>query len=357
MFFPRTSLRRVALAVFSLAIGSVSASAAADARLVTEFVEPAPLHPEVHASTLVEAAPGEFVAAWFAGSKEGNDDVTIWSARRDGHGWSPAREVARGVAGDGTPRPCYNPVLFRTDGRLALVYSVGREREPCRPFGMWSDDRGASWSAPAPLPAGIRGPDRNHPLALATGELLHPSTGGVGSPGRSVHVEISDAALREWRRAPVVADPQHFAAIQPTLLDHGGGRIQMLCRTYARELATAWSDDHGRTWTPLAGLGVFLANSAIDAARLPDGRFLLVYNPSAKPADAKLWGERVPLSVAVSRDGRSWQRVLDLENASIREGYAYPCVVVGSDGCVHLTYTWGRKRIRYVVLDPAKLAR
>lgn len=330
---------------------------AADAgapKLVEEFIEPAPRDPEVHASTLVQASPGIFVAAWFAGSKEGNDDVTIWTARRTARGWSPATEVARGVGAKGEALPTYNPVLFRGEGsRLALVYSVGREKSPWLPYVKWSDDAGVSWSDALRLPEGMRGPDRNKPLPCASGELLHPSTGGGQGP--TVHVEFSDRALGSWRRQPVIADPHHYRAIQPTLLDHGGGRVQMLCRTYTRELATSWSSDSGKTWSPLEGLGLTLANSAIDAVRLPDGRFALVYNPTGKPESATDWGPRVPLSVAVSDNGRSWTNVLDLETAPIREGYAYPCAIVGSDGRLHLTYTWGRKRIRYVVLDPARL--
>lgn len=345
---------RLALALVALAIASSGLAEGQSAKLVEEFIEPAPRDPEVHASTLVEASPGVFVAAWFAGSKEDGDDVTIWSARRTASGWAPAAEVACGSDAQGGPLPCYNPVLFHGEGaRLALVYSVGREKSPWLPYVKWSDDRGVSWSAAARLPEGMRGPDRNKPLLLASGELLHPSTGGGRGP--TVHVEFSDRALRSWRRQPVVADPHHYEAIQPTLLDHGDGRVQMLCRTYTRELATSWSVDSGKTWSPLEGLRLTLANSAIDAVRLSDGRFALIYNPTGKPKSATDWGPRVPLSVAVSADGRTWKPVLDLETAPIREGYAYPCALVGSDGRLHVTYTWGRKRIRYVVIDPARL--
>ncbi len=280
------------------------------------------------------------------------DPSRVVKFERTAAGWSPAHEIARGVAPGGEPLPAYNPVLFlAAEGRLALVYSVGRENSPWLPYLQWSYDAGQSWTAAEPLPAGVRGPDRNRPLLLASGELLHPSTGS----GRQVHVEFSDQELKTWRRQPAVGDPEKYEAIQPTLLDHGGGRVQMLCRTYARELATAWSENGGRTWTPLAGLGVFIANSAIDAMRLRDGRFMLVYNPGIKPTDRKNWGERVPLSVAVSADGMMWRKSLDLESAPIREGFAYPSVLQTADGDVHVTYTWGRKRIRHVVLDPAQL--
>lgn len=320
-------------------------------KVIEEFIEPAPLQPEVHASTLVEASPGVWFAAWFAGSKEGNVDVSIWGAKRTADGWEPAREIVKGIGPSGEPVPAYNPVLVSPRaGRMALVHSAGWEGKPWAPFIQWSKDEGATWSEPMRLPKAVRGPDRNPPIRLETGEWLHPSTRAGG-----VHVEISDAAMERWEVRPMLSDPAKFRALQPTLLDHGAGRIQMLCRTYRRELATAWSEDNGRTWTPLTGLGITLANSAIAALRLRDGKFLLVYNPTGKPVSDKDWGQRRPLSVAISADGRQWRRVLDLETADIREGYAYPCVVLGSDGLVHLTYTWGRKRIRHVVIDPSKL--
>ncbi len=342
--------RRLLWIWLSAACGSIPATGAATRpKLVEEFIEPAPRQPEVHASTLVEASPGRFVAAWFAGSKEGNVDVSIWSARRDASGWSAAHEVARARGPAGEPVPAYNPVLMAVDdSHLALVHSAGWEGESWLPWIQWSSDRGATWSEPTRLPEGMRGPDRNRPLRVANGAWLHPSTARGG-----VHLEISNASLTQWRRRPQLADPAGLRALQPTLIDHGGGRVQMLCRTYARELATAWSADNGETWTPLTGIGITIANSAIDAARLPDGRILLVYTPTGKPARASDWGPRYPLTVAVSTDGLHWRNVIDLETAPIREGYAYPCVLVGSDERAHLTYTWGRKRIRYVVLDPS----
>ena len=99
-----------------------------------------------------------------------------------------------------------------------------------------------------------------------------------------------------------------------------------------------------------------MANSAICVLKLKDGRALLVYNKSDKPADPSKWGNRTPLTLAVSADdGESWRDLFNLETDDIREGFAYPTLIQASDGLVHPTYTWGRKRIKHVVIDPEKL--
>jgi predicted neuraminidase len=54
----------------------------------------------------------------------------------------------------------------------------------------------------------------------------------------------------------------------------------------------------------------------------------------------------------VSKDGREWQAALVLENTPGE--FSYPAVIQGADRLVHVTYTWNRKKIRHVVLDPAR---
>lgn len=86
-------------------------------------------------------------------------------------------------------------------------------------------------------------------------------------------------------------------------------------------------------------------NSGTDAVTLANGSHLLVYNHTSKG--------RSPLNVSVSEDGRTWQAALVLENQPGE--YSYPGVIQSSDGMVHIIYTWNRKRIKHVEVNPAKL--
>src|SRR5580704_13903373 len=81
----------VLLTVFILPL---SAAPAGDgAILKSEFIfETAPF-PACHASTIVETAPGQLVAAWFGGTAERNPDVGIWVSRQENGRWKPPVEV------------------------------------------------------------------------------------------------------------------------------------------------------------------------------------------------------------------------------------------------------------------------
>ena len=183
-----------------------------------------------------------------------------------------------------------------------------------------------------------------------------------------VHVELSRDGGASWQK--VAVGDGGFHAIQPTILRHADGRLQLLCRSREMQVPTSWSSDSGRSWSPLAASGLFAVNSGSDAVTLKDGRHLLVYNyrdrPGGAPANYRPEalvgiagapsGERArwPLVVSISRDGVAWQRAVTLDDAPNRHGYAYPAVIQTRDGKVHVTYTFNREKIKHVVLDPAR---
>jgi len=317
--------------------------------LQSEFVfETAPFA-SAHASTVVETTDG-LVAAWFGGTREGAPDVGIWLSRHEHGRWTPPIEVATGAQPDGTRHPCWNPVLFELPDRtLLLFYKVGPS--PQRWWGMvrTSRDGGRTWNDARRLPDGILGPVKNKPVLLSDGTLLAgSSTESPASPSvwRVRFERTTDAGLT-WTTAfpPSAAVADAINAIQPSILVHRDGRLQAIGRTRSQQIFETWSDDGGSTWTPIALTSLPNPNSGIDAVTLRDGRALVVYNHTAQG--------RSPLNVSVSNDGRTWSAALVLEHEAGE--YSYPAVIQGSDGRVHVTYTWRRRRIKHVVIDPAQL--
>jgi predicted neuraminidase len=205
---------------------------------------------------------------------------------------------------------------------------------------MVSSDGGATWTPPARLPHGILGPIKNKPIERRDGTWLSPSS--CERDRWRVHIERSTDAGATWHRGHPLNDGRAFAAIQPALLDYPDGRLQLVCRTRQGAIASAWSADGGRHWTALEALPLPNPDSGIDAVMLADGTALLVYN-HAQTA-------RTPLNLAVSRDGWAWDAVWVVEDEPGE--FSYPALIQGHDGRLHLTYTWNRRRIRYLCFSP-----
>ena len=315
-----------------------------------EFVFDEADFPQCHAST-IEESKGGLVAAWFGGTREGRNDVGVWLSRLEGAKWSEPVEVANGISPDGKRYPCWNTVLFQPkSGPLLLFYKVGPS--PRAWWGMLkqSSDGGRTWSEAARLPEGIAGPIKNKPVMLDDGTLLCGSSSE--HDGWRVHMEQTTDLGKTWTRTEPLHDGKQIGAIQPTILLHGGGKLQILCRTRQGRVSESWSPDGGRTWGKMTLTELPNPNSGIDAVTLRDGRHLLVYNPT-EPAPNKWGGPRTPLCVAVSEDGKLWKDVLVLEDEPGE--FSYPAVIQSADGMVHTTYTWKRAKVKHVVIDPSRI--
>jgi predicted neuraminidase len=329
-----------------------------------------------HASTLVELHDGSLLAAWFGGSGEGQPDVAIWGARRTAQGWSAPFEIVRepDIAS-------WNPVLFHdARGRLWLYYKFGPVAAGWTGARMVSGDEGRTWSKPKHLPAGLLGPIRAKPYLAPDGTVV------AGSSTESYHawavwIERSTSADPEgaWQRLgpytlpdaviaslklaapPSLSEPGHSpqgqpksgepsigelspaittGLIQPTVLSLGGPHLRFYARSTSNigRICVSDSYDEGRTWTAPRPLDVPNPNSGIDLVALRDGRIVLIYNDTTTG--------RTPLNLAVSRDGEHFTNFRTLEDEPGE--YSYPAIIQAKDGSLLATYTWQRKRIRFV---------
>ena len=314
-----------------------------------------------HASTICEAAPGRFVAAWFGGTAERNPDVEIWVSRHDGRRWSDPEMVITGAQADGHREPCWNPVLFKgsADGPVYLYAKVGPTPRDWWGVACESGDGGATWGAVRRLPEGVIGPIKNKPLVRRDGAVIAGCS--TEHDGWRVHFERSDDGGRTFvagksvnvapgtkgePRPDGVARDSLIDAIQPSLLELGGDKLLAVGRTRQGRIFEVVSEDGGRTWGTMRLGALPIPSSGTDAVTLADGRHVIVYNHTKSAA-------RTPLDVAISRDGTTWTPVVALE--TMAGSFAYPAVIQSSDGLIHITYTWNREAIMHVVIDPAKL--
>jgi predicted neuraminidase len=324
-----------------------------NALMKSEFIfETAPF-PSCHASTIAETKSG-LIAAWFGGTAERNPDVCIYVARQENGHWTAPVSVADGVGFATNRLPTWNPVLFQPrNGPLLLFYKVGPS--PATWWGMMitSMDDGKTWSKPQRLPEGILGPIKNKPVQLPDGYILCGSS-TEGDGGWRVHFERTKDFGKTWTATPPVNDGKEIGAIQPGILFHYDRQLQAIGRTRNDQMFQIWSQDNGVTWGKLTLMDLPNPNSGTDAVTLRDGRQLLVYNHNTRAGSANKG--RSPLNVAISTDGTHWLAALVLEDdPAAPNGFSYPAVIQTSDDLVHITYTWERKRIKHVVINPAKL--
>lgn len=319
--------------------------------LVDEFVVENPPFPESHAATIAETPKG-LVAAWFGGTKERNPDVCIWVSRNENGKWQGPQNVANGIVNDTLRYACWNPVLFQIpNGDLMLFYKIGPSPAKWKGWLKTSSDNGLTWSEAKALPEGYIGPVKNKPVLLSNGNLFCP-TSTEGS-GWKLHFEVTPDFGKTWRIVGPINDGKTFNAIQPSILNHGKGKLQILARSRDRAIIESWSTDNGETWSPLAKASLPNNNSGTDAVTLKNGKHLLVYNHVLPPGDLAK-GPRTPLNLSLTKDGKEWYAALIIEDSPISQ-YSYPSIIQTSDGLVHVIYTWRRKKIKHAVIDPSKL--
>lgn len=370
-------------------------------------------HPSCHSASIAELTNGDLLCTFFLGAREGAPDVCIYTSRKPkgSDTWEPLQLVANGDLREGAKtwgteidstltepivdnvnrKACYNPVLFQIPGGdLLLFYKIGKNVRDWTGYVMRSSDGGHTWSDPRqqlqPMqnpPAGTQladvqssdsllGAIKNQPIWLPKGfrcangtvlqqaRILSPSSKETATASKEKagqwrsYIEMSEDEGHTWAiYGPVPFEPA-IRTIQPALLVHKDGRIQMLCRTAKPKddhaelarMATSFSDDGGLTWSPMQLIDdVPNNNSGIDAVTLSDGTFALVYNPfSYVPGPDKPL--RNPVCIATSRDGIHWQHRLTLEDSPISQ-YSYPSLIVDAAGSLHAIYTWRRLGIKY----------
>lgn len=370
-------------------------------------------HPSCHSASIAELTNGDLLATFFLGAREGAPDVCIYTSRKPKGCdlWEPLQLVANGDLREGATaygteidstltepivtnvnrKACYNPVLFQIPGGdLLLFYKIGKNVRDWTGYLMRSSDGGHTWSdprqqlqpAPDPTPSpqlvdvqcsdSLLGAIKNQPIWLPKGfrcangttltkaRILSPSSKETATASKEKagqwrsYIEMSEDEGHTWAIYGPVPATSDIRTIQPTLLVHKDGRIQMLCRTAKPKddhpelarMATSFSNDGGLTWEPMRLIDEMPNNnSGIDAVTMPDGTFALVYNPFSFVAgpDKPL---RNPVCIATSNDGIHWHHRLTLEESPISQ-YSYPSLLLGSDGSLHAIYTWRRLGIKY----------
>ncbi len=297
--------------------------------------------PSCHCASITELTDGGMLATWYAGSREGAEDVAVMSARFDGEDWGEVRVML-----DPPGRPGGNTVVYRHDEMLWHWVDVieGDGWQSALLYLMRSGDEGETWTEPEVFDEEPGMMVRHRPVRLSSGRILLPAYDEKDWRGFAY---ISDDNGASWRRSGWMrADT---GCIQPAVIERDDGSLHALLRS-DREVSHSWecaSEDGGESWTKCGPSQLHNPNSGADMIRLRSGETIACFNDTPEG--------RTPLTVALSRNGgETWIASRDVE-ADPGE-YSYPTLMEGGDGSVHLVYTWRRERIRWINFEPDWIA-
>jgi predicted neuraminidase len=331
--------------------------------LLEEFTYEKADFPSIHSSSIEELPNGDLVLVYFGGPGERRPGTVIRYQRKPvGGSWSVPVILGDDGSESGDKIPCWNPVLYQVpDGDLFFWWKVGPS--PKEWWGMLktSSDGGHTWSEEKRLGGtddpDLLGPVKNKPIQLEDGTILAGSS--RENKGWILHVERSTDNGATWTFTSQIENKASSGAIQPSILTYPDGHLQIVARDRdGKRVVSSTSMDNGLTWIPTEYLVIPNNNSGMDAVTLKDGRQLLVYNHSIRAGGTSVGPESGPkgrylLNVSVSRDGEAWDAVMVLDSPKKNPGqFIYPAVIQSRDGLVHITYTYHRRKVKHVVIDP-----
>jgi len=367
----------ISFAVFAAAVSLVAqfTPAPADGRFrasalpgVEEaFLEP--VFPSSHAANLLRLKSGDLLCVWFSGTWEGESDVAIVMSRlpKGGNQWSKAQTI------DHHEGESYqNPVLFEApDGKLWLIHTTqeaGKGQANARVLVTKSADGGNTWSTPATLFDQPGAFVRQAMVVMPNGDWMlpmyfTPSKGiTTGAETNYSVMKISADKGAHWKDCPV---PDSNGYVQPDVVRLRDGKYVAFFRSRFADFIYRSSSDDGCKWTAPVKTQLPNNNSSIQVAQLSNGHLVMAFNNvgSVVTKGKPQAGPRKPLSVALSVDGgETWGPVHDLETGIApgtapvpanskepgREEFSYPSVTQGSDGMIHVAYTYRRATIKTV---------
>lgn len=323
----------------------------------SQFVSPEGLANFVHAASVTQMSNGLLRAAWYAGSRDGAKDLTIYSSvfNPNSEVWSSPTVISTRAETQTElgmkVKKLGNPVIWTDDaGQLWLFYVTVV-------WGGWSfsninykisNDNGKTWSNAKKL---FANPFFNYgtlvkskPYQLADGAIMLPIYQEF--IGKMSEILVLDRAANILSKKRL---SKHRLTIQPDVVPLSKQKAVVTMRrsldTFPSLMLVSTTADGGRTWSQVKEADIPNPNAAVTSAALDDN-VIVVFNNHQQG--------RNDLSLAYSRDdsAQRWHVIHEIEQDP--EGYyAYPFMIKTNHDEYHLLYTWNKKRIKHVRFNRA----
>ena len=304
---------------------------------------------------------GRIYAAWYSGgeTEEAGNVLIIEKSDDDGKSWTDGFML---VQHDDPEVRCYDETFWIDPrGRMWIFWAQSRGKYDGRAgvWGAYTEDADADepvFTEPVRIGNGVM---MNKPTVARDGTWYFPmnlwprylheySEDHADLDGErlaNVYVSLDEGKTFEYRGGTDGAD-RGFD--EHTIIELEDGRLWMLTRT-SYGVGQAFSEDQGRTWTPIMPSGHTGPNSRIHIRRLKSGRILLInhVNPTYQ-TNPKGWNTRNNLIAMLSEDdGKTWRGGLMLDT---RDRVSYPDGTEDDEGYIRIIYDWERFADREILM-------
>lgn len=313
--------------------------------------------PRNDTANVVELGDSSLIVVWHKyrasddhGSDFGKADIALKRSRDGGLSWVEERIIVPREAGDLNVQA---PALIRLPGGELLLGALRAHAKDSSSLELYrSRDDGETWTRAGGLWSRSSGQwlqgGATGFLLLSGGRIVFPFHGGTGGQWEQHNVVrcfLSDDDGATWRMADGSVDMPMRGAMEASLAESEPGRLLMSLRTQLGTVMLSESRDGCETWSPMWSSGLTAPESCTCLRAISGTKGLaLIWNGCRfyEPAHHH-FGERTPLSVAVSADGLTWRRVGDVETD--------PCCDFTNLNCTFLSN--GDAVLTYFVLSPS----
>lgn len=316
----------------------------------------APGAPSAHSASIAKLTDNTLASVWYAGTREGASDVSIFYATYDLQSKAWSTPVVLFTPAKLTKANQYhvekvgNPVIYKDSKGTIWVFTVGVS------FGGWamssiyvsqSNDEGQTWTAPKPLKLSpffnLSNLVRGGPYELADGTLALPIYHEcLGVFGELAYLDPQGDVIGKKRLSA------GRYSLQPELIPMTDKHVVSLMRDRNKpNRRVLWQESHnaGKTWTPLTKTDIYNPNAAVAAIKTGDNQILLAANYQEE--------HRHTLTLFSCDSQLNCTQIKELERGNLANAYSYPDITQDSSGAYHLVYTWNREKIKHVRFNQA----
>jgi len=333
-------------------------------KILERYFLPSPT-PSVHAAT-IEFWKGYPVFSWFGGTQEGFEDVAIYI-------YNLNNDKKTIVIGNKDAYPRWNPILFNHDNNLYLFEKIGIFCDRWQTFihnvTKWDNEitekevRANQYV----LPTGLNGPVKLRPVVIKSDifcgssqetfydwtsyiERYKIDNGKWKFQQRSNPLNIENKVL--YRDQFNGSTKVSMGVIQPSLWIQNG-KIKAFFRSSHGLNKIFYSENYDydsyENWATPEATNLLNPNSGVSAVYCKDNLYL-AYNPSTQ-FRCPLIVEKLKQKSSTLFENNDVDGILIENKPEMYAGFSYP-YMIEHEGLLHLVYTYDRKRIEYVVIDP-----